>query len=201
MEVEKIRSQTLPIEIEHNQVYTEMRVKLPDRQTHMIRCWLNPNSNTFILTEAIAHQLHISYDEPFQREEGLFATFTSPQFCVGHMPLSLQHTHTQIAVGKTLIAPSIPAFGVINKEALLPYQIRIDYQNKKLTLVNPKYTSEPYLFSNSGRIPITFDPQMKVAQTDVVVEDQTYKVILDIGASHTYFSREVLDDWALRYPH
>lgn len=188
---------TVPMVIEGNRPFINVTLHRSGGSNRIARCWVDSGGGGFVLSEAVARELHLDLHK-HRRENGEeFAEPTEPlRASVGDMVLAVEAGEIFVAIGATnLLHSGAPGLAdcLIPRSVLSRYHVILDYPNGTLTLaapglLKPKGTALP----------------MPVAQgfprTEIELDGIKYGMLLDTGASFSVVSEVTFASWKKKHP-
>jgi hypothetical protein len=190
---------TVPLIIEGNRPYVDVAFRRPDGSTRSARFLVDSGGGGFIITEPIARDLGLKWENTIREGEDTFGFPTvTPRAFVGEMPLDLDPKRVLVAVGADKMLPRAPGGrreGVFPGHLLARYHVVFDYPNGKFTLarpgaLNPKGIALSMPVSKSSGFP----------RIEIEVDGTAHGFLLDTGASFTMVSEILLNTWGKAHP-
>ncbi|GHO51292.1 aspartyl protease family protein [Ktedonospora formicarum] len=187
---------TVPLRIEHNRPFVDFTLKGVDGSTHTARFWIDTGGGAFLISEALARKLGMSWEEVIESDEGRFAPCSPPALRLAGMPIRLEHTQALVVLDQPVhMTPGIFADGLICGSLLAQYHVIFDFPHHQFTLATPG-TLPP----QGAPLGTPIHPESGFPRLEVQIDGQTYGMLLDTGASHTMISRPLLETFTTAHP-
>lgn len=194
-----VDSVTVPLEVEGNRAFVDLTFVTADGSTRTGRFWIDTGGGGFLLTEALARKLGLEWGEPIQEEGRAYArVLEAPRPFVGELALEIVEGRTLVVLdSENLLPETAPghADGLIPGHVLARYHVVFDYPARQFTLARPG-ALEP----RGEPLPMPVSEATGFPRTELVIDGETYGLLLDTGASFTMVSEAVLKAWGERHP-
>lgn len=191
-------SVTVPITLDHNRTIIDVYLPLPDGKTKRVRAWVDNGNPELWITQALATQLGLSFTGDAKPAlDGKQRSVQGPtNLQVGGMTISLAGIREARALlDRESVAPGCSAEITIPSSVLRDYDVLFDYPNRQFTIGMPGSiqfkgeASKAILNSQNGLIQVA----SKIAGAE-------HNLALDVGASITLLSGELLAQWHKAQP-
>jgi hypothetical protein len=192
------KSVTVPITLDHNRTIIDVYFPLPDGKTKRVRGWVDNGNADLWITEALAKTLSLPlHGDPKPTLGGHERSAQAPaELEIGGLTISLAGIKEAHAVlDRESIAPGCSAEINIPSMVLRNYDVLLDYPNRQLSIAAPgsmqfKGTrNQAMVNSENGLIQIA----SKIGGHD-------YNLALDMGASITLISADLMAQWHRAQP-
>jgi hypothetical protein len=181
------KSATVPITLDHNRVVIDVFLPLPDGTNKRVRAWVDSGNSEMAMSQRVAALLG-----PVNCDKQDCTAKPPSEILIGGFKISLpgiHEAHAPAGVPTDLMDPGMGTEINLPSTVLRNYDVVIDYPNRQFTIAEPgsltfKGDSSKALISPGGLI-----------QVPSKIEDQTYNLALDIGASISLISSSLLTEW------
>ena len=195
---ETVKSATVPMSLDHDRMLVDAQIERADGTRRSVRLWVDTGAPDFFMSEALARDLAIDIPAaqgvPGSRRTPL--EIPAPTgLRLGGLPLDFQGVKAKVLFSPSWIYTTTHADANLPAAVLRHYQVVLDYPALHLTLAQPRS-----LTPRGTRAPATVHPQTGIVQIDATVDGDSMSFALDIGASYSFASREVVDSLARRHP-
>jgi hypothetical protein len=195
---EAMKSATVPISLDHDRMMVDAEIERADGTRRPVRLWVDTGAADFFMSETLARDLGIDIPAAESAPGGQRAPLEIPAptgLRLGGMPLDVQGVKAKVLFSPFWIYTTTHADANLPATVLRHYQVRFDYPRLQLTLAPPG-SSTP----RGTRVPAAVHPQTGIVQIDGMVDGDSMSLALDIGASYSFASRDVVDSLAARHP-
>jgi predicted aspartyl protease len=190
---------TVPLIVEGNRPFIELTFRKPDGSVRKARFLIDTGGGGFLITEPLAHDLGLTWGPEIHEEGSKFAVVVSaPEVSVGDFRLDLNPKRTLVLIGASSSLPSTApghADGTIPGHVLAQYDIVFDYPGAMFTIARPST-----LTHRGMELQMPVSKRSGFPRTEVVVDDTTYGLMIDTGASNTMVSEVALKAWGGSHP-
>jgi hypothetical protein len=191
-------SANVPIMLDHNRMLVDADIQRNDGTWRRARLWVDTGNPDLVLSARLARDLGIevpakdaSADLPAYLPE-----VARPRgIRLGELDLDIRDVRTKVIVEPGWL------FGTMHNDANLPstilrhYQVVFDYPERRLILALPGS-----LRPRGDRVPASVHPGTGIVQIDAAIDGEGLSLALDIGASYSFLSAEILDGLTRRHP-
>lgn len=195
----QVDSATVSMRVEGNRAFVDLTFSRADGTRRSARFWIDTGGDDFVLTEALARDLGLTWHAPQQPGSKYAPVVTRiPQPFLGALPLTVVDSQVAVLLGSENLLPTAApghADGLLPGHVLSQYQVILDYPTGSFTLARPgviEPTGEP--------LPMPVSKPMDFPRTEIEVAGQTYGLLLDTGASFSVVSEAVLVAWGRHHP-
>lgn len=203
---EPARVATVPFTLDHNRLLVTAEIQRPDGSWRPARLWVDTGNPTFCLAPALARDLGVDLAGARPNPD------VPPPAGVrlGGLPLDCGS-----APAKVMLEPSW-LFGATHADANLPstvlrrYRVVFDYPRRQLSLIALDALPGSGSVSTPGapgapaprgeRAAASVHPETGIVQIDAVVDGDSLSFALDMGASYSFVSADVVERLAARHP-
>jgi hypothetical protein len=192
------KSVTVPLTIDHNRLIIDVRFPLPDGTMKRVRCWVDNGNPDLWIGGKLAQTLGLYSIGEATEAFGLKVQPVKPppSLIIGGMTISLKDIkQAKEMVGREPIGPGLSAEINLPSTLLRNYEITADYLNREFTI------AEPGALQQKGvRTKVLINPQNGLIQIPSKLEGATYNLGLDLGASYSLLSEDLLSKWKSAHP-
>ncbi len=190
---------TVPLIVEGNRPFIELSFHKPDGSVRKARFLIDTGGGGFLITEPLARDLGLRWGATTHEEGSEFAVvIDAPQVDVGNFRLKLNPQRTLVVIGTSSTLPRTApghADGTIPGHVLAQYDLVFDYPGKQFTI------AQPHVLTHRGmERPMPVSKAAGFPRTEIVVNDTTYGLLIDTGASNTMVSEVALKAWGGSHP-
>jgi hypothetical protein len=189
-------SATVPITLDHNRVIVDVYFPMPDGSKTRVRGWVDNGNPELWISQRLATKLGL---QPMTSEGGAGAKSQKvpapPELLIGEMKIPLAGAkEATIASGK-VIGEGMSAEINIPSAILRNYEVVIDYPNREFTIANPGTVR----FQGKA-VKATINAQNGLMQIPANIEGNAHNLGLDIGATVSLISSDLLSQWQKAHP-
>jgi hypothetical protein len=191
------KSVTVPITLDHNRVVINADLALPDGSTERIRTWVDTGNPDLWMSRRVANLMGLTVD---CGPNVCTATGTPHDLLVGGFRISFASLKQAKILVKSEQAQAVMIPGM-NAEMNLPSTILRDYAivvalpERKFTIAVPGGIKFNGLSSK-----IFVNPENGLVQVPSKIDNKSYNLGLDVGASISFLSQEVFEKLAASHP-
>ncbi|MBV9258203.1 MAG: aspartyl protease family protein [Ktedonobacteraceae bacterium] len=185
-------SVTVPLHIVRHRPFIDVEWTVKEQHTYTTRCWLDTGGGAVIITEQLAQKLGVSY-RLSQRE---LVPALLPAMNIRGMLFDFKAVPTFVALGQSTIQGEEGVEVFCGAPFLGKYHIIFDYPQHQLTLAALSTVPLPAGIA----LPLHIHPQSKFPRIEIMIEGDTYGMLLDTGASMTMMSQAVINRWTSQHP-
>lgn len=186
---------TVPVTLELNRPYTELRLAGPSGKKFRARFWLDTGGGAIILSGPLARRLGLKASgKAFSAEGQRLVATTLPSVRLAGMPLRLTGVNAYMVLGTRPTLEHTDAQGALPLRALRNYEVVLNYAADTFTVADPGT-----LKHEGAEIPAHFSRDGFIAVT-AIVAGHRYGFLLDTGGQYCMVSRAVLAQWARAHP-
>lgn len=189
---------TVPVTLDHNRTIIDVYLALPDGSTQRVRAWVDNGNPDLWITEALASKLGLSLSgEPKPALDGKERAVQAPNSIeISGMKVSLAGVKdAQALVERESVAPGSSAEITIPSTALRKYSVIFDYPNRQFTIGMPGSVQ----FGGESSKAIV-NPENGLIQIASKINGEDHNLALDVGASVSLVSGELLAKWHQAQP-
>ncbi|MGC2198097.1 MAG: hypothetical protein WA628_25730 [Terriglobales bacterium] len=193
-----LKSVTVPITLDHNRTIIDVYLPLADGKTKRVRAWVDNGNPGLWITQALAAQLGLSLSgDPQSALGGKQRSVQAPDHLqIGAMTISLAGIQqAQALLDSQSVAPGCSAEITIPSTVLRNYDVLFDYPNRQFTIGVPG--SIPFKGESSK---IILNSQNGLIQVGSRINGEEHNLALDVGASITLLSEDLLAQWHKTQP-
>jgi len=187
---------TVPATIDHNRVVINVELPLPDGSTQKVRAWVDNGTPELEMSRRLATVLGLSVS----CGDSECSAPPPPQLHVGALAISLATVKEAKIPLKPVSAAAVLAPGM-NVEINLPssvlrhYDVLVDFPDRKFSIGPP---GSIHFNGVSGKVQI--NAENGLIQVPSQIEGKKYNLALDVGASISFLSEELLDKLTAAHP-
>lgn len=189
---------TVPITLDHNRTIIDAYLPLPDGTTKRVRAWVDNGNPDLWITQALATQLGLPLSgDPKPALGGQQRSVQPPNHLqIGGITISLAGIKEgQALLDRESVAPGCSALITIPSTVLRNFDVLFDYPNRQFTIGMPG--SIPFQGESSK---IILNSQSGLIQVASKINGEEHNLALDVGASFTLLSGELLAQWHKTQP-
>ena len=194
-----ITQATVPLVVEGNRPFIELTFRKADGTVRKARFLIDTGGGGFLITEPLARDLGLRWGPVMHEEGSEFAVVASPpEVSVGTFRLDLNPERTLVVIGASTTLPRTApghADGTIPGHVLAQYDIVFDYPRAEFTIARGST-----LTHHGMELPMPVGKPAGFPRTEIVVNDTTYGLLIDTGASNTMVSEVALKAWGASHP-
>ena len=185
---------TVPFTLDHNRLLVTAEIQRLDGSWRPARLWVDTGNPSFFLTPGLARDLGL---EPPAAPGGADVP-PPPAVRLGGVLLDFA------GVPAKVMAQPPWLFGATHADANLPstvlrrYRVVFDYPRRQLTLTASDAPGAPA--PRGERAAAVVHPETGIVQIDAVVDGDSLSFALDMGASYSFVSADVVERLAARHP-
>ena len=190
---------TVPLLIEGNRPFVDLVFRRSDGSARSARFLVDSGGGGFLITEPLARDIGLQWSDTMHEDGRELAISTVPPNAFAEeFPLDLNANRVLIVIGAdSILPPSAPgrAEGMFPGHLLARYHVIFDYPNAAFTLARPGV-----LIPKGDALPMPVSPEYGFPRTEIMVDGETYGVLIDTGASFTMVSEVLLKLWGGGHP-
>jgi hypothetical protein len=189
---------TVPITLDHNRTIIDVYLQLPDGKPKRVRAWVDNGNTELWMTEDLAKKLNLALTgDPKSALFGKERSVRLPDSLqIGGTTISLSGSKgAQAILDRESVAPGCSAEITVPSTVLRNYDVVFDYPNRQFTIGPPGSIQ----FKGSPTR-VLLDPQTGLIQVPSKIEGQEFNLALDIGASITLISSNLVAQWHKSQP-
>jgi hypothetical protein len=192
------KSVAVPVTLDHNRTIIDVYVSLPEGTTKRVRAWVDNGNSDLWITEALATKLGLSLrGDPKPALAGKERAVEAPnRIEIGGMTIPLagiKDAHAMLE--RESVAPGSSAEITIPSPVLRNYDVLFDYPNRQFTIGMPG--SIPFAGESLKAI---VNSENGLIQIPSKIHGEEHNLALDVGASVTLVSGELLAQWHKAQP-
>jgi hypothetical protein len=193
---QKASSVSVPFRLDHNRMLVEAEVQKSDSSWQKASLWVDPGNPDLFLSEEFARSLGIDLSSAAEKTvRGKLEVGLPSGFRIGGLPLDFTGVKAYV-----LFAPKW-LFTTMHNDANLPstvlrrYQVVFDYPKKQMELAE-----RGKLAPRGTKAEASINDSTGIVQIDAVIDGDSLSFALDIGASYSFTSGDILAKLATRHP-
>jgi len=193
-------SATVPITLDHNRIIIDVYFVQPGGSKTRVRGWVDTGAGATDLwiTPGLAKKLGLETAGEASTIMGPKVPAVKPprELLIGDMPVRINGiTEARVQQKGEAIAPGLSAEINLPAAVLRNYDVVVDYPNRQLTIAAPGSVR----FAGTA-VKAFVNPENGIIQIPSTVDGQTRNLGLDLGATVTLISGEVLESWRKAHP-
>ncbi len=191
------KSVTVPVTLDHNRVVIDVYLPLADGSTKRVRGWVDTGNSDLWMSRRVATLLGLTVE---CGEKTCSATGSLREIVIGGMKVSFANLQQAKIMVKSdqaqdLMIPGMSAEINIPSSVLRNYAIVVNFPDREFTIGAPGSLK----FSGmSGKIFV--NPENGLVQVPSKIDNKSYNLGLDVGASISFLSQDVFDKLAASHP-
>jgi hypothetical protein len=187
------KSVTVPITLDHNRVVIDVYLPLADGSSKRVRGWVDTGNSDLWMSRRVATLMGLTVD---CGEKTCSATGSLHEIVIGGMNVSLANLKQAKIMVKSdqaqdVMIPGMSAEINIPSTILRNYAIVVNFPDREFTIGAPGSVK---FNGMSGKIFV--NPENGLVQVPCKIDNQSYNLGLDVGASISFLSRDVFDKLA-----
>ncbi len=188
-----VHSVTVPLLVQSGRPYVELTLSGAEGSSRKARFLVDTGGGAFILSEKLASELKLKLGESSQEDGQRFARVSGTvRASLNDFELELNPNRTIVQIGS---GPPHLADGMLPGHILAKYHVVFDYPNRIFTLALPRLIKP-----EGAPLPMPTHKKSGFPRTEIVVDGETYGLLLDTGASFTMVSEALLKKWGSQNP-
>lgn len=192
-----IKYVTIPFVLDHNRMLVEVEIQRNDGTWRKAKLWIDTGYPIFSLSESLAADLGIDVSkgkEPdFKRY--MIEVPTPRGLKIGGMNVNIDSIPAIVNYKPHWLFGSLHHDGNLPSSILKNYHIVFDYPKQQLTI------AEPNTIKPKGTKSVAYiHPETGIVSIDGIIDGDTLGFALDIGASYSFISEEVLNKYSKKHP-
>ena len=185
---------TVPFTLDHNRLLVQAEIRRTDGSWRAALLWVDTGNPNMMVSETLARDVGIDLAGAQRTAEGGVLEVPPPTVRIGGMPIRFDSVATRVHFEPFRIFRTMPIDGNLPSTVLQRYHVVIDYPRRTLTLAWPG-TVRP----RGVRASASVNRTTGIVQIDALVAGDTMSFALDIGASYSMVSGDVLARLAARH--
>jgi hypothetical protein len=190
-------SATVPITLDHNRIIVDVYFPMADGSKTRVRGWVDNGNSDLWMTGRLAKKLGLQpVGSPAEPPAGNPYKVQAPsELLIGGMAVRLTDAKEAMAVPRDAVGAGMSADVNIPSIVLRNYDIVVDYPNRELTIGAPGTLH----FQGSPVKPV-INAQNGLIQIPGKIEGETHNLALDLGATVSFISSDLLSKWQKAHP-
>jgi hypothetical protein len=191
------KSVTVPVTMDHNRVVIDVYLLLADGSTKRVRAWVDTGNPDLWMSRRVATLMGLSID---CSEKTCSATGPLHEIVIGGMKISFAGLKQAKIMVKSdqvqdVMIPGMSAEINIPSTVLRNYAVVVNFPDREFTIGAP----ESVKFNGmSGKIFV--NPENGLVQVPSKIDNKSYNLGLDVGASISFLSRGIFDKLTASHP-
>jgi hypothetical protein len=191
------KSVTVPITLDHNRVVIDVYLPLADGSNKRVRGWVDTGNSDLWMSRRVATLMGLTVD---CGEKTCSATGSLHEVVIGGMNVSLASLKQAKIMAKSdqaqdVMIPGMSAEINIPSTILRNYAIVVNFPDREFTIGAPGSVK---FHGMSGKIFVS--PENGLVQVPSKIDNKSYNLGLDVGASISFLSEDVFDKLAASHP-
>jgi PDZ domain len=178
---------TVPITLDHNRIVIDVYLQLPDGTSKRVRAWVNSGSFELMMSQRIA-----SLFGPVKCDGEVCSGTPPSEMKIGDMKIALsgiRNAHVPSGFPKDVMVLGMSPEITIPSTILREHDVVFDYPNRELSIGEPGSVEFKGV---SSKVQINSVGLIRIPSR---IEDQSYSLALDTGASISLISGELPAKW------
>jgi hypothetical protein len=189
-------SATVPITLDHNRVIVDVYFPMPDGSKTRARAWVDNGNADLWITDRLAKKLGLQpVDGSAEPPEKPYNVHAPNEFLIGSMSIHLPDIKQARAVPRNAIGGGMSAEITMPSTLLRNYDVVVDYPNREFTIGAPGTVH----FQGTG-VKTNINVQNGLVQIPGKIEGETHNLALDLGATVSFISSDLLSKWRKAHP-
>ena len=190
------KSTTVPVTLDHNRVIIDVRFPLADGTMKRVRAWVDNGTPDMWITEDLAKKLSLPISESKEGQEPKGRTVPPPPaIVIGGMTIRAADVKEVKVTDRDAVGPGMSAEINLPSTVLRNYDVSVDYLNREFSIAAPG--SLPFKGTSAK---VTINPQNGLVQVPAKIAGGSYNLALDLGASFSLVSADLLEKWQRANP-
>jgi hypothetical protein len=182
-----VTSVTVPVTLDHNRMLVSAEIQRKDGTWRTARLWIDTGNPDFLLSEELAADLGIE-PPPAGGETPRVRPVAPPSGVrIGGLPLDFTGVTSKVMAQPKWLFTTMHNDGNLPSTVLQRFQVVFDFPRRRLTLAAPGS-----LAHRGVRVPASVNPATGIVQVDTVIGGQSVGLAIDLGASWTFVSEDVV---------
>lgn len=192
MQSQQGQSVTVPLHLEHNRPFVDLRLQSSTGERETARFLVDTGASGITVSEPLAQSVGLQFE--FASEREYYAEAHGISAMLQDLPLDLGRATTLVRRGGSA-SLGTSAQGMVGTHVLSRYRVAFDYLGRLFTLSNT--STQPPLEAN---VESAMQSSSNFFRVEVEIEGEAYGMLLATGASYTMASRRVIEGWQASYP-
>jgi hypothetical protein len=196
-QVKNSSSITVPFVLDHNRMLVEAEMQRMDGTWRKVRLWIDSGSPEFFISESVSRDLGIDLsatkDSTFNSSN--LDIDATPGVRIGGMDLNFTGVRSRIKFQPYWLFSAMQSDGNLPATLLRKYHIVFDYPKNELTISLPE-SVKPRGTKSKAYI----QPETRIACLDAIIDGDSLRFALDMGASYSFISEEILLKYSNKHP-
>lgn len=192
-----IRSATVPITLDHNRIIVDVYFPMADGSKMRVRGWVDNGNSDLWMTARLVKKLGLEpVGGPAEPPAGKPYQVQAPrELLLGGMAVGLTDAKEAMAVPQDAVGGGMSAEINIPSIVLRNYDVVVDYPNREFTIGAPGTVH----FQGRAVKPV-INAQNGLIQIAGEMEGETHNLALDLGATVSFISSDLLSKWQRAHP-
>jgi len=191
------KSVTVPVTLDHNRVVIDVFLPLADGSSKRVRGWVDTGNSDLWMSRRVATLMGLTVD---CGEKTCSATGSLREIVIGGMKISFANLKQAKIMVKSdqaqdVMIPGMSAEINIPASVLRNYAIVVNFPDREFTIGAPGSVKFDGM---SGKIFV--NPENGLVQVPSKIDNKSYNLGLDVGASISFLSQDVFDKLAASHP-
>ncbi len=185
------QSVTVPLKLELNRPYADIKVAGPQGHAEQGRFWLDTGGGAILLSHDFATRLGLKPSGKAFREQGMrLAPVAVPGLSLGGMRLDLSDGQAYIVMDSPKTLDHTAAVGALPVHMLRNYHVVFDYPGRQLTV------AQAGALAPEGQVVKTYIGKSGMPVVTLKVEGAPHDFLLDTGGRFCMISAALLQSWS-----
>ena len=190
------KSVTAPVTIDHNRILVDADLTLPDGSTSRVRTWIDTGNPDFEMSRRVATLLALNVT----CNDNACSAPPPREIVIGGMKISLAAVkQAQIPLvpvsAQSVMEPGMAAEINLPSSVLRNFEVIIDFPARRATIGQPGS-----LKFKGASAKVSVNANNGLIQVPAQIEKKKYNLALDLGASISLLSQNVLDQLSSSHP-
>jgi hypothetical protein len=191
------KSVTVPVTLDHNRVVIDVYLPLADGSNKRVRGWVDTGNSDLWMSRRVATLMGLTVD---CSQKTCSATGSLHEIVIGGVRISFANLKQARIMVKSdqaqdVMIPGMSAEINIPSSVLRNYAIVVNFPDREFTIGAPGSVK---FNGMSGKIFV--NPENGLVQVPSKIDNKSYNLGLDVGASISFLSRDVFDKLAASHP-
>ncbi|MHC1780790.1 MAG: MBL fold metallo-hydrolase [Bacteroidales bacterium] len=188
---------TVPVTIDHNRMLVDAQMQRKDGTWRKVRLWVDSGNPTLSLSEELAKDLGIDMSAATAPDfkASRIGVENAPLLKFGEFQINTNEVNTIVMFQPFWLFTTMHADANLPSSILKRYNVVFDYPNRELSLSLPGSTKPVGVKSNASIHPLT-----GIAAIDAVAFGDSLRFALDMGASYSFVSEDILLNYSGKNP-
>ena len=186
---------TVPVLLDHNRMLVDAEIRRVDGTWRQARLWIDSGNPTFFISESLAHDLGINLPGETERIRSTMEIPPPSGLRIGGFHLDLDDVPSTVTFQPYWLFSTMHTDGNLPSTLLKKHHVVFDYPKQEFTLAEPGS-----LRPRGKRAAAVVHPETGIAQIDALIDGDSLSFALDMGASYSFASDEIINRLKSRNP-